>query len=101
MNGCVYRTQDNKCEFYSDYGKGIVSYCDFDDCEDKEASNADRIRAMSDEELAEWIADILNHCENKKPAELCRMSCPLYKCCNYQPSDNIEDWLKAPMEVGK
>lgn len=52
MNGCVYRTQDNKCEFYSDYGKGIVSYCDFDDCEDKEASNADRIRAMSDEELA-------------------------------------------------
>lgn len=53
MNGCVYRTQDNKCEFYSDYGKGIVSYCDFDDCEDKKPSKADRIRAMTDEELAD------------------------------------------------
>lgn len=56
MNGCVYRTTDDKCEFYSDYGKGIVSYCDFDDCEEKKPSNADRIRAMSDEELAKWIA---------------------------------------------
>ena len=56
MNGCVYRTEDNKCEFYSDYGKGIVSYCDFDDCEDKKPSNADRIRAMTDEELAEWLS---------------------------------------------
>lgn len=55
MNGCVYRTEDNKCEFYSDYGKGIVSYCDFDDCEEKKLSNADRIRHSSDEELAEWV----------------------------------------------
>lgn len=56
MNGCVYRTEDNKCEFYSDYGKGIMSYCDFDDCEDKKPSNADRIRNMTDEELAVVIA---------------------------------------------
>lgn len=56
MNGCVYRTEDNKCEFYSDYGKGIVSYCDFDDCEEKKLSNADRIRAMTDEELAVQLA---------------------------------------------
>lgn len=50
-------------------------------------------------ELAEWIAKILDHCENKKPEELCRQSCPMYKCCNDQPSDNIEDWLKSPVEV--
>ena len=56
MNGCVYRTTDGKCEFYSDHGKGIVSWCDFDDCEEKKPSNADRIRAMTDEELAKWIA---------------------------------------------
>lgn len=56
MNGCVYRTTDGKCEFYSDHGKGIVSWCDFDDCEEKKPSNADRIRSMSDEELAKWIA---------------------------------------------
>ena len=64
-------------------------------------TNADRIRGMSDEELAEWLADILNHCDNKKPEELCHMSCPLYKCCNDQPSDNIEDWLKSPVEVSE
>lgn len=56
MNGCVYRTEDSKCEFYSDYGKGIVSYCDFDDCEEKKPSNADRIReTVTDEELAQEI----------------------------------------------
>ena len=65
----------------------------------KPATNGDRIRQMSDEKLAEWLADILNHCDNKKPEELCRMSCPLYKCCNDQPYDNIEDWLKSPVEV--
>lgn len=60
MNGCVYRTAEDKCEFYSDYGKGIMSYCDFADCEDKKPSNADKIRAMTDEELAEFIkADII------------------------------------------
>lgn len=66
--------------------------------ERKPQTNADRIRAMSDEALAGWIAKILDHCENKMPDELCRMSCPLYKCCNDQPSDNIEDWLKSPAE---
>lgn len=60
MNGCIYRTEDNKCEFWSDHGKGIVSYCDFDDCEEKNPSNADRIRAMSDEELADWFIKIQN-----------------------------------------
>ena len=61
-------------------------------------TNYDLLISKTPEELAEWIADILNHCENKKPEELCRMSCPLYKCCNDQPSDNIEDWLKSPVE---
>ena len=28
----------------------------------------------------------------------CPHECPLYKCRNDQPSDNIEDWLKAPVE---
>ena len=64
-------------------------------------TNYDRLISKTPEELAEWLADILNHCENKRPEELCRMSCPLYKCCNDQPSDNIEDWLKSPVEVEK
>lgn len=70
------------------------------ECEDYQPmTNYDLLISKTPEEIAEWLADILNHCENKKPEELCRMSCPLYKCCNDQPSDNIEDWLKAPAEV--
>jgi len=93
MNGCVYRTTDDKCEFYSDYGKGIVSYCDFDDCEEKKPSNADRIRAITDEELATLMED--------------KGDCPPGEC----PYDRLRkditrsdcrkcwlDWLKAPVD---
>ena len=61
MDGCIYRTVDGKCEFWSDYGKGIVSYCDFEDCEEKKPSNADRIRSMTDEVLAEFESTIGCH----------------------------------------
>ena len=64
----------------------------------KPLTNYDLIISKTPEEIAEWLADILNHCENKKPEELCRMSCPLYKCCNDQPYDNIEGWLKSPAD---
>lgn len=60
-------------------------------------TNGDRIRRMSDYEMADWIADILNHCDNKTPEEECLESCPLYACCNL-PFDNIENWLKSPAE---
>lgn len=65
----------------------------------KPQTNYDRIISKTPYELADWIAKILDHCENKMPNELCRQSCPLYKCCNDQPGDNIEDWLKAKVEV--
>ena len=64
----------------------------------KALTNYHLIVSKTPYELAEWIADILNHCDNKMPEELCRQSCPLYKCCNDQPSDNIEAWLNAPAE---
>jgi len=66
--------------------------------EPKPQTNYDRLVSKTTEELAEWLAKILDHCENKMPNELCRMSCPLYKCCTDGP-DNIEDWLKSPVEV--
>lgn len=69
MNGCIYRTEDNKCEFWSDHGKGIVSYCDFDDCEEKKPSNADHIRAMTDEEIADFLCDI-GECDRRCPAKI-------------------------------
>lgn len=53
-------------------------------------TNADRFRSMSDEQMAEWLAEVLFHCSNT----ICDQRCPMYECCCDQPSDNIEDWLK-------
>lgn len=96
MNGCVYRTTDGKCEFYSDHGKGIVSWCDFDDCEEKKPSNADRIRAMTDEELAEFITPV-------KCVDCHLLDCGVeeemlngkHRTCQ----ERVLDWLKQESEV--
>ena len=61
-------------------------------------TNGDRIRSKNDYDLADWIAKILCYCVNKIPNKPCSRKCPLYKCCNDQPSDSIEDWLKAPAD---
>lgn len=89
MNGCIYRTEDNKCEFWSDYGKGIVSYCDFDDCEEKKPTNADRIRAMTDEELATEIVKCRDADDFRKTVLGTRMN----------TTEEWLDWLKSPVEV--
>ena len=52
MNGCIYRTRDGKCNLYSEGG----SYSDLGNCKGRKMSNADRIRAMTDKELAAFIA---------------------------------------------
>ena len=64
----------------------------------KPQTNYDYLISKTPEELAEWIADILTF-HNVKMFVECEKACPLYKCCNDQPSDNIEDWLKSPVEV--
>ena len=82
--------------------KGIRRICSRNGYDSYEPiTNYDLLISKTPKEIAEWLADILDHCENKKPEELCRMSCPLYKCCNDQPSDNIEYWLKSPVEEEK
>lgn len=67
---------------------------------DEPQTNGDRIRGKSDYEMADWIADILNHCDNKNLGDDCLESCPLYACCNL-PFDNIEAWLKSPVKDGE
>lgn len=62
-----------RCRYYSK--DGILSWCTEGayDCEHETPSNADRIRAMTDEELAEYIHAVSlgwqdwcdYHCENK------------------------------------
>lgn len=57
MNGCIYRSQFDMCEKSKeeDEKRGIRRWCDFEGCEDKHPSNADIIRAMTDEELAKFL----------------------------------------------
>ena len=50
---CVYCTEDGYCKKFSD--EEVVSWCVQSPCKDEKPSNADRIRAMTDEELAELL----------------------------------------------
>ena len=59
----------------------------------KPQTNADRIRAMSDEELAEFIRDI-SHCCEYADRGVC-FRCPHPWCS----SDDTEKWLKQSAEV--
>lgn len=58
MNGCIYRTKDGECDLYSESGK-YHAFCVGDEpCDGRKPSNADKIRAMTDEELAEWLVEV-------------------------------------------
>ena len=50
---CIYYKPGGLCEKYST--DGITSYCVQGPCPDQSLSNSDRIRAMSDEELAHLL----------------------------------------------
>lgn len=60
---CVHFV-DGMCKKFSD--EKVTSYCMESPCEYQELSNADRIRAMSDEELANVMYDGINieYCSN-------------------------------------
>ena len=56
MDGCIYRTKDGECDLYADGGK-YHAFCVGDaPCDGRKQSNADKIRQMSDEGLADFIA---------------------------------------------
>ena len=50
---CIYFEKDGKCRKFSD--DTYISYCVMGPCPEQKLSNADRIRAMSDEELAKLL----------------------------------------------
>ena len=55
MDGCIYRTKDGECDLYAEGGK-YHAFCVGDaPCDGRKQSNADKIRQMSDEELAFYI----------------------------------------------
>jgi len=61
---CVYCTEDGYCKKYSD--EEVTSWCVQGPCENERPSNADRIRAMTDEELDKFLGevqwDVANYC---------------------------------------
>lgn len=76
---CVYRTDEGVCKKFS--VDGVTSYCVDGPCAEEVLTNSDRIRAMSDEELADMFAQFAE--EN--------------------PSDDAGawlDWLIKPTEEG-
>ena len=84
MNGCVHRTADNKCTYYS---RGdTVSWCDLENgCDSVVPSNYDRIHAMSIEELAQAFANV-NCLEESCPCDT--------KICNSLPYGCYIAWMK-------
>ena len=64
MNGCIYRTKDGECDLYREGGK-FKAWCDPEHCDNIAPTNADWIRTMTDEELAEFL--YVTTCEDGYP----------------------------------
>ena len=92
MNGCIYRTKDGECDLYAEGGK-YTAFCEMENCAGRKMSNADRIRAMSDEELAEFMRPLDSGCPRWKENPL--------PCSDW---DNCGDcwlkWLKEEVKDG-
>ena len=88
---CIYFEEDGLCRKFTD--DTVVSYCVMGPCPDQKVSNADKIRAMSDEELAEWLCQTLD-------CDFCKahmQNIPTHSCCENHES-GILKWLQQPAE---
>ena len=93
---CVYY-DNGKCQKFSD--DQYTAWCDFDQCEYQTPSNGDRIRAMSDEALAEflWVEtdktfNYCNVCEHyRTSAPHCAVRSMGRECIKARVN-----WLKQP-----
>nr|DAW57560.1 MAG TPA: hypothetical protein [Caudoviricetes sp.] len=77
---CVYFEKDGKCRKFSD--DTTTSYCVLGPCPEQKRSNADRIRAMSDEEMETELLPLFE--------ELCEDGIP--------STDYMRFWLQQPAE---
>lgn len=81
---CVH-WNEGKCKRFSD--DKVTSWCVESPCKEQTPSNADRIRAMSDEELAESYADAVHYGPTSK------------KVTDRNEAINLWiEWLKQPAE---
>lgn len=89
MSDCVNK---KSCIDYARLGENAECYL----CPDYKApmTNADRIRAMSDEELAYFISDIADTCERNTECNQHCCGC-VESYCEYA---RCLDWLQQPAE---
>ena len=72
-------------------GECTASFCEY---RRKKRTNADRIRAMSDEELAAWIVSMTTVCECCAEINECESPKCFNKCLH-----GVEDWLQQPPKL--
>ncbi len=81
---CIYFEKDGKCRKFSD--DTAVSYCVMGPCPEQTLSNADRIRAMSDEELAVFLCAVKFRRET------------ILNVPDFLYIKDAHDWLQQPAE---
>ena len=92
---CKYETSNGRCGLKGSYAYRHKCYTDeFCKCCDPQ-TNADRIRAMSDEELAEFLEDETWMCESY---DVCH-ECPRVEMSGDCVS--VLGWLKLPVKDGE
>ena len=86
------------CEYVDENGLKVPS-----NWKPQTQTNADRIRAMSDEELAKWMSggalhsdSVCSYCDRNK-MEFCDGA----ECSNKTDAEIILDWLKQPVKDGE
>ena len=93
MTNCKYITKNGRCGLKGSYAYRHGCFGE-DMCRCREPmTNADRIRTMSDEELAEQFVFMSTICEFCVKRENCE-EVPGYKYC----MEGILDWLQQPVE---
>ena len=90
---CIHFEKNGRCRKFSD--DTAVSYCVMGPCPEQTLSNADRIRRMTDEELAEFISriEIGDFGQQVYGKTFCDMCKGQYEC-----DDCRLWWLQQPAE---
>lgn len=94
---CIYFEKNGRCRKFSD--DTAVSYCVMGPCPEPTLSNADRIRAMSDEELASEMnqRSISTICDIVCQGD-CKAIATLNKTSGEVCKEIIMKWLQQPAE---
>lgn len=93
---CIYFENDGKCRKFSD--DNTLSYCVMGPCQVQTLSNADRIRAMNDDELSKQLVIVID-VDGLQPCKM-YLSKPTGKIylSRAKAVRETKDWLQQPAE---